>query len=1019
MKIRVISLIILLVVSNAIVLFTTPALADDDQPQWPESWISIETDPLENAEKDFRDVKNAYYNLNTNYLYFKLECYGKPNFSIYPDESRYKWFIDIDNPHNMVWSGGNVVEADYMLFVEDTNNDGNGDIYLINDTDGDGDFDEWEKPPNYWYNKLITDVSIANYSIFNKNISIWIKLENISNPDHAYFTWSTDNENSNINQAPTLDRSNVFSADLSKADLNIAKYSDKDIVAPGDSLTYTINVTNLGPHIAVNVNVTDVLPAQVSFVNSNLPYGSSGSTYWWNFASISVDESKFIIINVNVNSGFTGTISNTVQVVSDTRDLILGNNYYTNQTNFVDMADLSISKSASKNIIYPGEYFEYTLIVTNNGPDAATNVRVTDSLPDQVTFNSAIPAKSGSSGSIYWWDYSSLGFGGSIQILINVTVNNIPSGTIINNANVVSATYDPVSSNNADDEQVSIGSSADLNLVKTANTTGPVYVGDSITYTINVTNNGPDTALNVNVTDDLPDEVSFVSSNPLFSGNSGSIYWWNIGSISVGESILITINVTVNFVPAGTINNIANVTSHTYDPTPDDTEDNEEITMGDSADLSLIKTANPKVVKPGGNLKYTIVVTNNGPDVAVNVNVTDVLPDKVTFVNASPNPSGNIGSTYWWNFASLGVSQTKIIIINVTVNKNASGTIINIANVTSDTYDPDPGDESNEDDEETEIQKPPSGGGGGGGSGGAVATDLLPTADANGPYFAFKGEEIEFDGTGSHDNDEAGESIVRYDWKFFDEDNWHIDLGVSPKYIYSEAGFYNVSLRVVDDEGSSATNKTTATIYQPNLPPIINYVTGATKGHQNISYSYNISASDPDGDNITYTVNWGDGSGDISDSMADGIIYIVNHIWTAPGDYAVTVYATDEQDSQSDEKVLHVLIDIHYVKDIGYLIDEDSDGTYDQFYSNKTNKKTVTEKQDDGRYLINDGNDDLWDWIYDPDTDTLEVYHYEEEDLTLWYLLLILLLLCLIILLLLLYRRRKKKETPSETTGRP
>ena len=683
------------------------------------------------------------------------------------------------------------------------------------------------------------------------------------------------------------------------------------------------------------------------------------------------------------------------------------------------MADLSISKSASKNIVHSGDYLEYYLVLTNNGPDAATNIRITDNIPDEVTFNSALPAPSGSSGSVYWWDYSSLGYGGSRQITINVTVKNVPAGIITNNADVSSSTYDPVSENNADSEQISIDSSADLSLIKTANTTDPVYVGDSITYTIIVTNNGPDTASNVVVYDELPSEVSFISSNPTFSGHSDTTYWWNVGSIADGESKQITINVIVNSVPSEIIENTAYATSDTYDPTPDDNEDDEQTTMEDSADLSLIKTANPKVVTPGGSLKYTIVVTNNGPDVAVNVNVTDVLPDKVTFVNANPEPSGNNGSTYWWNFTSLGVGKTKIIIINVTVNKNASGTIINFANVTSDTHDPDPGDESNEDDEETEIQKPPSGGGGGGGSGGAVVTDLLPTADANGPYFAYKGEEITYDGTGSHDNDEAGESIVRYDWKFFDEDNWHIDLGVSPNYIYSEVGIYNVSLRVIDDEGSSAINTTITTIYQPNLPPTILNIIGEVNGHQNISYPYNISAFDPDGDNITYTVNWGDGNSDVSSLISDGLSYIVYHIWNAPGDYAVTAYATDEQDSQSDEKVIHVLIDIHYVKDIGYLIDEDSDGIFDQFYSNETNKVTVTEKQNDGKYLINDDDDDLWDWVYDPDTDTLEVYNYEEADLTLWYILLILVLICLIVLLLLLYKRRKKKEIPTDTTGQP
>ncbi len=1021
MKIRVLSLIIMLIISNAIVLFVTPVFANE-QPQWPTSWVLADTDPNEGSvgpAHDYRDVNNAYYSLNENYLYFKLECYGYPNLSAHPDDSRYKWFIDIDDPFNMVWSGGKVVEAEYLLFVEDTDNDGIGDVYLINDIDDNGNFDEWKNYPNYWYNELITDTNIANYSIFDKNLSLWIKLENISNPDFVYFTWSTDNENSNIDQAPTLDRSDTFSADLSKADVGIEKSGSVDTVISGGSFSYILNVENHGPHVALNVNVTDELPDEVTFISAfPAPNGNSGSIYWWNFGSLAEGESKQITINVTVNSGFTGTITNIAHVYNDTRDPIPGNNEDIEQTNVIYMADLNISKSASDNIVYPGEYLEYTLIVTNNGPYAATNVKVTDILPDEVTFNSAIPTPSGSSGSIYWWDYSSLGLG-TVQITINVTINDDATGIIINSANVTSDTFDPSTQDNDDTEQVSIGSVANLSITKTASTTDFVYVGDIITYTIILTNNGPNAAENVTVYDELPSEVSFVSSDPDFSGNSDSIYWWAIGSLDAYASIQITINVIVNDVPAGTINNIAYVTSDTYDPTPDDTEDSIQINMGSSADLSLTKTADPDVVQPGGSLKYTIVVTNNGPDAAENVSVLDTLSDKVTFISSDPEPNNNSGLSYWWNFSSLGVDESNIIIINVTVNKNASGTIINIANVTSDTYDPDPGDESNEDDEETEIQKPPSppSGGGGGGGGGAVATDLLPTADPNGPYYGIIGEEIEFNGTGSYDNDESGESIVQYDWKFFDEDNWHLDLGATPKYIYYEPGIYNVSLSVLDNEGSSSLKTTTVTIYQANIPPIINSITGTTNGHQNISYSYDIDATDPDGDNITYIVDWGDGSGDISNTMEDGIIYTVNHIWNAPGDYTVTVYAEDEQGAQSNYESINVLIDIHYVKDIGYLIDYDSDGTYDKFYSNTTNNETATEKLDDGRYLINDDDDEAWDWIYDPDTDTLEVYYYgEETDLTLWYLLLILILLCLIILLLLIYKKRKKKETPSETS---
>ncbi|MCK4995591.1 MAG: DUF11 domain-containing protein, partial [Thermoplasmatales archaeon] len=359
MKQKIISIgsVIILVLSffNALVLFVPSVNASDPQPQWPTpmSWILIDTDPVESEQKAFRDVQYAYYSLDESYLYFRVECYGFPDFSVNED-CRYKWFIDTDDPYNMDWSGGNVIEAEYMLFVEDTDDDGDGEVYLLNDTDSDGNFSEWEGPPDYWYNRIITNENVANYSISGKNVSLWIKLENIDNPAYAYFTWSTDQENSNLNQAPTTDRSDTYFADLSKADLSITKHDSPDPVAAGETLTYTLNVTNHGPHPAENVNVTDILPAEVYFVSAvSVPpaddSGISGSTHWWKYDSLYQGNSNSIIITitVTVNNGVTGNIVNEAHVYNDTYDPLPGNNNDNEITNIIEVYTLTINTNGN------------------------------------------------------------------------------------------------------------------------------------------------------------------------------------------------------------------------------------------------------------------------------------------------------------------------------------------------------------------------------------------------------------------------------------------------------------------------------------------------------------------------------------------------------------------------------------------------------------------------------------------------------------------------------------------------
>jgi hypothetical protein len=106
--------------------------------------------------------------------------------------------------------------------------------------------------------------------------------------------------------------------------------------------------------------------------------------------------------------------------------------------------------------------------------------------------------------------------------------------------------------------------------------------------------------------------------------------------------------------------------------------------------------------------------------------------------------------------------------------------------------------------------QPPSGDGGGSGN-------VYPTAEANGPYYGFTNIEINFDATNSHDNDENGQSILQYDWKFFAEDSWHTNLGSKPGYVYTKEGEYTVSLQVHDDEGSTGIDTTIAYITNNTL----------------------------------------------------------------------------------------------------------------------------------------------------------------------------------------------------------
>jgi uncharacterized repeat protein (TIGR01451 family) len=111
-----------------------------------------------------------------------------------------------------------------------------------------------------------------------------------------------------------------------------------------------------------------------------------------------------------------------------------------------------------------------------------------------------------------------------------------------------------------------------------------------------------------------------------------------------------------------------------------------------TADLAISKTAAPDPVITGSNLTYTITVTNNGPDAAESVTVTDILSDFTTFVSCAATGGGvcsGAGNNRVVTFASLasGASATITLVVNVKCSLGNGRIISNTATISSATFD--------------------------------------------------------------------------------------------------------------------------------------------------------------------------------------------------------------------------------------------------------------------------------------------------------------------------------------------
>ncbi len=165
-----------------------------------------------------------------------------------------------------------------------------------------------------------------------------------------------------------------------------------------------------------------------------------------------------------------------------------------------------------------------------------------------------------------------------------------------------------------------------------------------------------------------------------------------------------------------------------------------------------------------------------------------------------------------------------------------------------------------------------------------------PIADADGPYTGTTGIAVDFDGTLSDDLDG---DIVQYDWDWGDGTAAEINAGPTPSHIYTAAGTgpYTVILTVTDDDSLTDTNDTTASIDQPNLPPVAD-ANGPYTGTVNVAVLFDATGSvDPDGGDLQYDWNYGDGT----DTDVD-VGPTPSHAYVTANLYRAVVIVTNDND---------------------------------------------------------------------------------------------------------------------------
>lgn len=461
------------------------------------------------------------------------------------------------------------------------------------------------------------------------------------------------------------------------ADIEVKNVSDKTAYNNGELVTYTVTAKNLGPNTATGVVVTDKLPAGLTLEGA-APAGYDAATGAWTVGSLALNETKTLTLVARTLT--SGSITTTASLGSRTGfelDENSNNNTASTTITVAPSADVAVTSTVS--VSNPGQNEEvmFTIKVLNNGPNNASTVSVANQIPAGLTITSASASLGTFNASTGVWTVGTVATGATQTLTVYAKAAN--TGTYTLSSTQTHAEFDNQSSNNTASSTITVKATADVAVTNTVTpSAGSTYAnGETVTYTVQVTNNGPSAATNVVVTDNLPASLTYNSrtistGTSTFDATTGNLTW-NVGTLASGATATMTISATIN--QSAVITTTATQTHTEYDNVSSNNSASNSIRSGSgvvTADIAVAVSTPKTDYYTKEPIPFKIVVSNAGPDAATNVTIAAALPAGFTFTGTS----GTVG-TYTngvWEIPSLAAGTTAELIVTGTPNVDASVT---------------------------------------------------------------------------------------------------------------------------------------------------------------------------------------------------------------------------------------------------------------------------------------------------------------------------------------------------------
>ncbi len=368
-----------------------------------------------------------------------------------------------------------------------------------------------------------------------------------------------------------------------------------------DVVDWVVVVSNDGPDGASDVvlSLSDLESLGLIVINSS-DESFDDDEGIWTIGDLASGDELTLVITTQVDKS-NGNITVVGEVETITKESDYENNVDNDSLAVNPLCDLIISIDVSNDTVNYGDIVDWIVVVSNDGPDGASDVVV--SLSDFESLGLLVLNASDDSFDLedYEWIIGDLDAGDSVSFNITVKANK-SNDNITVNTDVETSTYEPNKENNHDNESLEILPICDIavNIVPDNDT---VHVDEIVNWVINVTNYGPDKADEVNVSNSFPENLEFID----FESNNGELEQitdeegnvidiiWKVGDLESNESAILVISTkalgegtVLNNVSADSstpdINESNNIDSASIDVIPADESSDENPDDGNESD---------------------------------------------------------------------------------------------------------------------------------------------------------------------------------------------------------------------------------------------------------------------------------------------------------------------------------------------------------------------------------------------------------------------------------------------------